>query len=293
MRENVKKIMVALKFPEETQKELLLVLDKFLETPEFSEIIESYYTDGYVHWKLLDATKELAKSKGICEYGAQMVFLLCIVPKFYERWQQKGLSDRLFYDTICSIKYHLDECWLIHHKHGTFVADCYGEFFAMTIFQLGRLQFQLGQTWFEAEVDGVHIPKGKKVICIHIPRSGVRLDHDLVLDSYRQAQEFFKDEFEGEEMMFVCGSWLLYPWNRTVFKEGSNLAQFYDDFIIVGSDDREYNREVWRLFDCMYDGNPDHLPADTSLRRSYVERIRAGLPIGHGDGVLKKEVLEK
>lgn len=40
--------------------------------------------------------------------------------------------------------------------------------------------------------------------------------------------------------------------------------------------------EVWRLFDCLYDGTPNNLTNDTSLRRAYIKRIKYKQPIGHG-----------
>ncbi|MBR5472907.1 MAG: hypothetical protein IKU82_02840, partial [Clostridia bacterium] len=161
----------------------------------------------------------------------------------------------------------------------------YERIFEMKIFALGRLQFELNQTWFESEVNGKVYPKGTKVLSVHIPRTGTKLEHSLVVDSYNRAREFFKDQFDGD-IIFICSSWLLYPWNRTVLKDGSNLAQFYDDYIIVNSGEYANYNEVWRLFDCMYDGNVDNLPNDTSLRRAYIERIKNNQPIGYGTGVI-------
>ena len=56
--------------------------------------------------------------------------------------------------------------------------------------------------------------------------------------------------------------------------------------VSVRSGEYQNYSEVWRLFDCLYDGNPDNLPADTSLRRAYIERIKSGKLIGHGTGVI-------
>ena len=43
--------------------------------------------------------------------------------------------------------------------------------------------------------------------------------------------------------------------------------------------------EVWRLFDVQYDGNVEHLPQNTSLRRAYADWIRKGEKTGFGYGV--------
>ena len=117
----------------------------------------------------------------------------------------KYTSEKIYYDTISDLKYKLDECMLVHKKIGTFVPSWYKGFFEMKIFALGRLQFEINYTWFDCEVNGKKIPQGTKVLSVHIPRSGIRLDHDLVLNSYKQAKEFFKDEFE-DNIIFICNS---------------------------------------------------------------------------------------
>ena len=49
-------------------------------------------------------------------------------------------------------------------------------------------------------------------------------------------------------------------------------------------EDRTYS-DVWRLFDKEYDGDPNALPQDTSLRRAYVQRIKNNEPLGIALGV--------
>ncbi len=285
MFKNAKNLMQRLNFSTDDQEKLLKTLEKLLEIPEFLDIIERYNDETFDFAKTLEDIKSLALKKDICEYTAYMLLFICLAPQLHEQYIQKGIDHKIFYDTMCDLKYKLEECKFVHNKVGTFVPSWYKGFFEMRIFALGRLQFEINHTWFDCEVSGIKIPKGTKVLSVHIPRSEVRLSHDLVLDSYDRAAEFFKEEFQ-ENIIFICSSWLLYPWNREVLKDGSNLAQFYDDFTIVSSGEYQNYSEVWRLFDCLYDGNPDNLSADTSLRRAYIERIKSGKPIGHGTGVI-------
>ena len=42
---------------------------------------------------------------------------------------------------------------------------------------------------------------------------------------------------------------------------------------------------MWRLFDCLYTGDPDSLPGDSSLRRAYIRRIREKIPTAWSQGV--------
>ncbi len=285
IKENAKQLMQKLDFPVGAQQELLSALDVFLNSSEFQEIVKGYKRADFDFSKTLEDIKNLALTHNVCEYTAYMLLLICLAPELHKRYIQKGIDDKIFYETMSDLRYKLEECRLVHGKCGTFVAWWYKGFLEMKIFALGRLQFELNHTWFDCTVDGVHIPKGTKVLSVHIPRTGTKLDHSLVSDSYKQAKEFFKDEFD-DNVIFICNSWLLYPWHREVLKDGSNLARFYDNFTIVQTGEYQNYSEVWRLFDCLYDGNPDKLPNDTTLRRAYIERIKSGKPIGHGTGVI-------
>ena len=285
IRQKAKDLMQKLDFPNDAQMELLSSLEELLKTPDFLDIIKQYENDNFDFDVMLSDTKTLAEKCGISPYSAYMLLFICMSERLHKLYFEKGIDDTIFYDTLRDLRYKLEECKLVHNQTGTFVPKWYKGFFEMRIFALGRLQFEINHTWFDCEVDGKTIPKGTKVLSVHIPRTGTKLDHSLVLESYEKAKRFFKDEFIGD-IIFICNSWLLYPWNRTIFKDGSNLALFYDDFTIVMSGEYSNYSEVWRLFDCFYDGNPDKLQSDTSLRRSYIERIKSNQHIGHGTGVI-------
>lgn len=285
IKEKVKDLMHEIDFPDCEQKELLDAFDVIVRKSNFIDVVNSYESNDFDFQKSLDEVKQIAEENLISSYTAHMLLLLCMSLFLQNKYKQKGISNSIFYDTMRDLSYKLEECRLVHGKCGTFVASWYKGFFEMRIFALGRLQFEINHTWFDCVVKGKRIPKGTKVLSVHIPRSGMPLQHDLVLEAYNKAKEFFKDEFK-EEIIFICNSWLLYPWNRTVYKNDSNLAQFYDDFTIVASGNYQNYSESWRLFDCIYDGNPNNLPGNTSLRRAFIERIKNAEPIGHGTGVI-------
>ena len=256
MIKNVIEIMEKLSFTKNVQNELVTYLNVFLESPNFTDIVNSYDDINFDFIKSINDIKELAAENNICEYSAYMILFLCMAPKLHNRYKQKGIPDEIFYNTILDLK----------------------------IFALGRLQFEINNTWFDCIVNGKQISKNTKVLSVHIPRTGLPLIHDQVIQSYKMAQKFFKDEFQ-DDIIFICNSWLLYPWNRTVYKNGSNLAQFYDDFTIVSSGEYNNYDELWRLFDCKIN-DLNNLPNDTSLRRAFINRMINQEPIGHGTGVL-------
>ena len=285
LKDIARQLMQNLNFPLDAQKELLYSLDILSKNDEFKKIVEQYDFASFDFQKMIDDTKTLANNKGICVYTAHMLLFICLAPKLYKKYIEKGIGEKIFYDTMMDLRYKLEECRLVHGVYGTFVPNWYKGFFEMRIFALGRLQFEINNIWFDCEAQDHKITNGTKVLSVHIPRTGTPLNHDLVNESYSQAKQFFKEQFNNN-IIFICNSWLLYPWNRTIYKEGSNLAQFYDDFTIVSFGDYQNYSESWRLFDCLYDGNLDKLPNNTSLRRAFIERIKNNDPIGHGTGVI-------
>ena len=72
--------------------------------------------------------------------------------------------------------------------------------------------------------------------------------------------------------------------NLTILSPTSNLAAFIGDFEIVSSHAYDHYHDLWRLFDCNYNGNPADLPRDSSLRRAYADRVARGEPTGSGRG---------
>lgn len=285
IKENAKILMQKLNFPIEAVNELLKVFDKLLTSDDFKKMIADYNNRDLEYSLMLEKCKQIAISLDVDTFVAYMTLIIILFEQLHNKYIASGLDDIIFYNTASDLRYKLEECFLVHGKYGTFVPQWYKGFFEMRIFALGRLQFEINHTWFECSVNGKFIPKGQKVLSVHIPRTGTKLDHNDVIRSYEMAKDFFKSEF-SDDIIFICNSWLLYPWNRTVLKDGSNLAQFYDDFTIVSSGEYNNYSEVWRLFDCLYNGNPNDLPNDTSLRRAYIERIKNNQPIGHGTGVI-------
>ena len=70
-----------------------------------------------------------------------------------------------------------------------------------------------------------------------------------------------------------------------MLKSDSNILAFMNDYTLVASGEYGSYGEVWRLFDKNYDGDPSHLPTDSSLRRAYVDIISRGERTGWGKGV--------
>lgn len=64
----------------------------------------------------------------------------------------------------------------------------------------------------------------------------------------------------------------------------SNIRRFMSEYEIVESGMYADNAQAWRLFDTE-ETDPDKLPADSSLRRTYIQYFKSGGVMGWGFGV--------
>lgn len=282
-----------LEFPERAINTLTESLDILLSPEylsEFKSILAEYdKTESCPYREMLKNMKALSEKAGIHEYTGALLLLVCMAPRLKKRYEQKNISEEIFYDTLSDMRYKLYECLEVHGIAGTFVASWYIGFFNLTRFAFDKLQFEPIKLGIDCEYNGTIISADTYVLNTHIPRTGKRLDHSEVLEAYRQGRLFFRkyfpDLFADEKVVFYCSSWLLDPWNLTVLSEGSNLRAFINDYHIIEHGEYESYKDLWRLFDTMYTGDPDALPQNTSFRRAYADRVRRGEKTGWGKGI--------
>lgn len=124
-----------------------------------------------------------------------------------------------------------------------------------------------------------------KVINIHIPRSGEPLTQESCREAYLYAKQFWKDQVSQDPCPFVCHSWLLDPHFEEFLPKNSSTYRFFKSFDIYNSIPDKNRTSLWRLFDTM-EQDPDKLPADTSMRRAFIDYLKNGGRLGMGSGVL-------
>ena len=281
--------MPKLSFPEDSQKTFLSALDAVASNRTASAwflslLAQHDKSETCDYLQMLDHIKSMSEVVGVHEYTLSTLLFLCLAKKLRERYEEKGISEEIFIASLKDLTYKLHECREVYKLDGTYVAWWYPGFFRLTRFALGRLQFEIVHLQKDYKIGETLLPKDSKAINMHIPRSG-KLIHDEVLEAYKQASEFFKDEFQDEPMVFTCASWLLYPFNFTFLPKESNLGLFYGDFNIVEVGEYEASSGTIRTIFGLEDiKDPSELPRDTSLRRAYAERIEKGEPVGAGRG---------
>jgi len=251
----------------------------------FHEQIRRYDESADIPYsEILSAVKKAGDAAGVHEYTAKLLYFICISAKLRERYAGRGVSEEIYVNSMYDLKWKLNECHRVYGIWGSFVAHWFPGFFKMTRFAIGRLQYEMISFSGEYEKDGKRLEKGDGIINVHIPSCG-HLDHGLCEKSYSAAAEFFASEFENRPTVFRCSSWLLFPENRLILPQSSNIIAFMNDYDIFRSGYYDNYGETWRFFYKNYCGDPDAMPKDDSIQRGYIEWMKQGKKTGWGEGV--------
>ena len=284
--------MTEIGFDDEAIEALSSDLERMLAEPESKAIIEKqvalYETDVNRNYgEILSETDKAAEIAGVHKYSAELLIFILFSKRLRELYKQNGISDKIWFDSMCDLKWKLWECKAVKGSWGSFVAGWFPGFFNLTRFALGRLQFEIVEFDGEYEKDGKKLKKGDKVINVHIPRTLTPLDKESRDDAYAQAAEFFSGMTDGAPIAFVCSSWLLYPEAEKILPAHSNIRGFMADYDIIRSkvDEEGDYHTMWRLFDMDFTGDFNDYPEDSSLRRAYKKFLLDGNRTGSGYGV--------
>lgn len=247
--------------------------------------------------EMKDDLNLVSELTGVHEYTVKLLIHICLSKTLRLYYKEKGLDDSLWFAAMSDLKWKLIESHIVKGVWGTFVADWnwFSRWYNLTRFAFCRLQFEIIPFNREYEKNGLKLTKESRVINIHIPRTGTPLDHGEILESYRMAAEYYKDEFKDEPMVFYCSSWLLFPTHEEILHEKSNIRKFMSDFDIFASAyyPEDNKSALWRIFDCPVTDNIDELPEDSFLKRAYKEYLKKGGTLGYGSGLFPAEKVLK
>lgn len=251
----------------------------------FGEALSAYEADITMDHQaeLFSRTRKISELTGVHDYTVELLVFICMTRHLKSVYSEKGIDMQIYRNSVLDLKWKLEECKAVKGICGSFVSPWFCGFFDLTRFALGRLQFEVVTMWQDYEKNGVRLEKDKsKVINVHIPRTGTPLDKESCDKAYAQAREFFRVQV-GEGCAFVCDSWLLYPENKNILPPHSNTYRFMSEYDIIGWEVNN-GEDLWRLFDTE-EKNPDRLPADSSMRRCYIDHLKSGGRVGCGFGV--------
>ncbi len=234
----------------------------------------------------------------------KLSLVYAFLPVIYNRYIEKGISDEIFYDTMSDIRIWIDDHKARTNEDGLFELNWIMHHMNMTIFKIGRLQYQKFIWPFRTNYNnhGVKIGFGDKFINMHIPR-GARLDYDECVKSLDTAKEFFREFFpDFPNDRYGCYSWLLYPGNKNFMPEDSNILKFASLYEIIEEHESPRAAYLW-LYGKKYKkseliknrkdtgsyGHLDELPQNSSLQKSTIDYIKNGGIFGEALGVIIKK----
>lgn len=277
-------------YPAEAKGEIVEAFQKAFSNPQrltaLENCVRSYAIDcekGFS--ELLALCASVANETQVHLYTVYMAALMLFADVSRKHYEAQGLSYELWKNSFADLTYKLQECKLVKGVWGTFVPLWFQRFYNVSRFAFGKLQFEREPFTRTYEKQGVVLDKDSVVINIHLPRTGKKLFPQDVDEACATAAAFFQERYGMEQIVFVCHSWILYPENKKLLHPTSNLYAYISRFDVIEVVEYDDYREVWRLFDTEYTGDVEKLPADSSFRRAYIERIRKGEKTGCGYGV--------
>ncbi len=288
MRKYLEDAFIYFEYEKDDANFLLKTYDKIAANPEALDLWNSgvaMYENDFMcdQGEILKIASKVADMLYINPYTTELLAYICMTRHAKKVYDGHGISEEIYKKSMLDLRYKLEECKAVKGVIGSFVAFWFFGFFNLTRFALGRLQFELEPFGRNYEKDGKRLTPESKVINVHIPRDGTPMSPEACDESFARAKEFFKDKIDGD-IAFVCHSWLLYPENKDILPQHTNTYKFMERFDIIESDITRDNHDLWRLFDTD-EQNPDRLPADSSMRRAYIEHLKRGGKTGNGYGV--------
>lgn len=292
MTDYIEKILMDFDYPEDSIIALTNAHKTIIKNEKANELLKdcidaytkSFNCDYDELFKKCDCISEIT---AVHPFTVKLLMYICLLEDAKRYYKEKGYSDKLFYDTMLDLKYKLIECKLIKKIDGNFVHPWMTGFFDLTRFSFGRLQFEMRKSEHYYSDNSRSVNIGDPVINVHIPRTGTPLSPEGCTLAFREAAEFFKDEFKNSPVTFVCHSWLLDPKIKEFLRDGSNIKAFADRFTVVNTDycpEGDYS-EIWRLYDEDFSGSLDILPEDSSLRRNMKHYLKNGGRWAEGYGI--------
>ncbi len=225
------------------------------------------------------------KTESDTVYGmAALVAMLAKAFLGWIRYEQKGISEEIYIDTLSDIRVWAYNYRRVHGTLGLSELNWVEGSTSLERFKLGRLQYN----FFEFKSDPKYtvpdgLKDGVKLLEVHIQQDGPFND-ELCGESIELAKKFYREFFpEYDFKGFICHSWLLSPGLSQVLPETSNIIKFGKRFTVI-DDQKENDRQaIERIFDTKFKAK-DSKP--TSLQLKARKLLDEGGHLGNALGVI-------
>mgnify|MGYP004661816401 CR=1 FL=1 len=254
---------------------------------EFSRAQEEYNKGDSTFAEYLS---EFSEKSGIPINTLNLSIYLHLIEATYAEYEKRGIDKSVFlgtmYDFSVVSRLPLDLGGAfglpqpVYRSWMRLCIDC-------SLYRLGRLEFEIASAPCDIEIDGRSLKKGETCISVHIPRADP-FSEDAFEESFSQAEEFFKRFYNMDKIIYICDSWLLYPWLLEVLPDTSSIAGFQKKFKIIQVNENNVGLD-WIFGSGIGSIKPnqpiENLPEDTSLRRAAKKRLYEGKKLGTALGV--------
>lgn len=199
--------------------------------------------------------------------------LVCAL-ELYPWYQEKGINETIFFDTMRCFTRFIEECRQITGQYAFDREWWTARQISGNLFRIGELEYEMVNM------------ESAPVISIHVPSDSIftNIKCDLSLES---ARKFFANYFSQYCVKdYICNSWLLAPELSDLLPRDSNILAFQHRFEIQKVDylDTEYMEWIFKARNVPV----TDLPEDTSLQKNVKQHLLNRGKIGTGYGILKQ-----
>lgn len=211
-----------------------------------------------------------------------LLYLYCrMAMDVFPEYERRKIPERVFWDTFRDLALWCSDCFEKTGEYGIREYEWFVRHMELTIFRLGRLEFERMSSEWELQCGDVVLSAGEPLISVHIP-AGEPLLKEACIQSVRQAFDFW-----GRDFPYVCHSWLLGPELPKLLGENSRIRNFRELFDLLAADYQERQAEE-RIFSRL-EADPRDYPERTSLQKNARAYLMAGGRLGNGLGLLRKQ----
>ena len=220
-----------------------------------------------------EGIKELEALVGEDPNGIKILWeLISLVCEYtYCEYQKKGISDKIFADTMYFFTRSLNEHYSANGYYAFKLAWWFPRLLSLNEFRIGALAYE-------------YLP-AKEEISLHIHSDG-SIKRDDMLASLREFDQFRKEFFpEWADARISCHTWMLSPALSEFLDEGSRILAFMNMFEITKVD-----LDATWFMDYVFPGHKEvseALPETTSLQRRMKKHLLEGKKVGVATGYLK------
>ncbi len=248
-------------------------------------LIKKMYRTGCNLRLIAPQLEEIANKTNLHPNVLYFIFVAVASQNLQYDFKRADISMETFLETINDFSYKITESKMVDGCFGIQKGSfCwYSILFNLSLFKLGRLEFERIKLPFDCTLGEQTFKRGTLAFSVHIPSCGA-FSRDLRLASYKKAYDFFADELQGEPILFVCHSWLLYPENANIFAPNSNSLDFYNEWHISHVFEEDTFTNAWRVFGKNYESG--NVPNKTALQRAFIKHLEQGGHTGNGYGIM-------